>query len=88
MQGTTGNGVPCFVSGENCNKAQNEDLKRKDFRHISATQTILKSARASNDIAPSAVEIPADLQNLLNAWPTLPEHIRAAIIALVGTVKP
>jgi len=44
--------------------------------------------RATNEPAPSAVEIPADLQNLLNAWPALPEHIRAAIMALVGTVKP
>ncbi|MCE9566704.1 MAG: hypothetical protein K8U57_32265 [Planctomycetes bacterium] len=28
----------------------------------------------------------ADLARLVVAWPTLPEHIRAAIRALVGTV--
>jgi hypothetical protein len=38
--------------------------------------------------SPPAGEIPADLKKLLDAWPTLPEHIRAAILALVGTVKP
>jgi hypothetical protein len=28
----------------------------------------------------------ADLTVLMAAWPTLPEHIRAAIRALVGTI--
>jgi hypothetical protein len=26
-----------------------------------------------------------DLARVLNAWPTLPEHIRRAVLALVGT---
>ena len=30
----------------------------------------------------------ADLAALITAWPTLPDHIRAAIRALVGTVAP
>jgi len=32
--------------------------------------------------------LPVDLQGVVTAWPTLPEHIRAAVLALVGTVKP
>ena len=30
----------------------------------------------------------ADLAALITAWPTLPDHIRAAIRALVGPVAP
>jgi hypothetical protein len=26
----------------------------------------------------------ADLQRVLDAWPTLPEHIRAAVLAAIG----
>ncbi|MEI6235233.1 MAG: response regulator transcription factor [Planctomycetota bacterium] len=33
------------------------------------------------------VVISTDVQKVLNAWPSLPEHIRSAIMALVGTVK-
>jgi hypothetical protein len=31
-------------------------------------------------------EIDPELDRLIDAWPTLPDHIRAAIKALVGTV--
>jgi hypothetical protein len=36
----------------------------------------------------ASVDVPADVQKIVNAWPSLPEHIRAAILAIVGTVKP
>jgi len=80
--------VPCFVSDPNCNKAHNEDLKRNISRHISATQTPRENDRATSETVPLAAAIPNDLQDLLNAWSFLPEHIRAAIMALVATVKP
>jgi len=55
---------------------------------MSATQTSQETVAASNEPAPLAVEIPADLAALAVIWPKMPEHIRAAIMALVGTVKP
>jgi hypothetical protein len=36
---------------------------------------------------PKSVETDPDLQAVVEAWPTLPEHIRAAVLALVGTVR-
>jgi len=31
--------------------------------------------------------LPSDLSGVVTAWPALPEHIKAAVLALVGTVK-
>jgi hypothetical protein len=31
--------------------------------------------------------IDPDLAGILEAWPTLPDHIKAAVVALVGTVR-
>jgi hypothetical protein len=70
------------------NEAHNEHLKRKLSRHISATQIDRDSARATNGTAPEAVQLPADLTALAAIWPKMPDHIRAAIMALAGTVKP
>ena len=75
-QGTSENGVPCFVSGEKCNEAHNEDLNCRISRQGSA-----------KEIAPLAVELPADLAALAAIWPTLRGNIRAAILALAD-VKP
>jgi len=72
--------VPCVVSGANCNEAHNEDRKSKISRHITATQTPQESA-------PLTAEIPDDLKTIVSAWPTLPDNIRAAILALAA-VKP
>jgi hypothetical protein len=30
-------------------------------------------------------ELPSDLACVVEAWPQLPEHIKAAVLALVGT---
>ena len=75
-QGTSENGVPCFVSGEKCNEAHNEDLNCRISRQGSA-----------KEIAPLAVELPADLAALAAIWPSLRGNIRAAILALAD-VKP
>jgi hypothetical protein len=34
--------------------------------------------------APPAVRLPADLEKVVASWSTLPEHIRAAVLALIG----
>jgi hypothetical protein len=39
-------------------------------------------------LAPEAVaELPRDLATVATAWPTLPAHIKAAVLALISTVK-
>lgn len=35
---------------------------------------------------PELAEIDPELDRMIEAWPTLPEPIRAAIVALIGTV--
>jgi hypothetical protein len=35
---------------------------------------------------PSAAEIDSDLAGIMTAWPDLPPHIRAAVLALIGMV--
>jgi hypothetical protein len=32
--------------------------------------------------------LPADLARVVEAWPQLPEHIKAAVMALVGATVP
>jgi len=36
---------------------------------------------------PTAAEIDPDLARVVTAWPDLPTHIRAAVLALVGTAR-
>jgi hypothetical protein len=36
---------------------------------------------------PQQAPLDADLQRVLDAWPTLPEHIRAAVLALIVTAR-
>jgi hypothetical protein len=54
------------------------------------------AARLAPQLAPSAREPPSplaattadpDLARILDAWPTLPPHIRAAVLALIGTAR-
>jgi len=35
-----------------------------------------------------AAGLPGDLARVVSAWPQLPEHIRAAVLALVQTGQP
>jgi hypothetical protein len=35
---------------------------------------------------PAAPKIDPDLSRVVTAWPDLPDHIRAAVLALIGTV--
>ena len=60
--------------------------KNKDLRPISPAG---RSAGRSADATGGSEGGPppqSDLETLVAAWPTLPDHIRAAIRALVGTV--
>jgi hypothetical protein len=47
----------------------------------------MRNATETNEIQPATIA-DAELAALVTAWPTLPEHIRAAIRALLGTVDP
>jgi hypothetical protein len=39
------------------------------------------------ETAPVAACLPADLEKIVASWATLPEHIRAAMLALVGVAS-
>jgi hypothetical protein len=77
--------VPCFVSGLDCNDMQSEDRKRNNFRHIPATQVTPKGDRTVIERTLPGAEVSSDLGKLVAIWPKMPEHIRAAIVALTGT---
>ncbi|MEI6236530.1 MAG: hypothetical protein WCT04_26025, partial [Planctomycetota bacterium] len=57
-----------------------------------AKRTPLSCEQASNRTdaqhTTSIQPLPSELQTIVETWPSMPEHIRAAIMALVGTVKP
>jgi hypothetical protein len=36
---------------------------------------------------PNTVGTDPDLARVIDAWPTLPPHIRAAVLALIGTAR-
>jgi len=80
--------VPCFVSGQNCNEAHNEALNCRISRQGSAKEIRPDDAHATNEATPIATKNFDDLNALAAIWTTMPEHIRAAIMALVSTLKP
>lgn len=53
------------------------------------TRTASASKQQTNGLANSPIgvpqNLPLELASVIAAWPTLPEHIKAAITALVGT---
>ncbi len=46
------------------------------------------SAPTSLRVPYKGAPLPTELEHVVQAWSALPEHIRAAILALVGTVRP
>jgi hypothetical protein len=65
---------------ENANHQQSNDLgKDKSFAYSTAYSNILEKAEKQ------AQNLPDDLAQIAAAWPILPEHIKAAIKALVET---
>jgi hypothetical protein len=42
----------------------------------------------SGAFSPDFEQIDPDLQSILDAWPTLPEAVRAGILAMIGACKP
>lgn len=45
---------------------------------------IPKGSEAENRACSVHADLPVDLRNIVSAWSTLPEHIKAAIKALIG----
>jgi hypothetical protein len=78
--------VPSVVP--TCNEAHEKAQNCNGNRQVTAKEIAPDNDRAANKGAPLAVELPADLAGLAAIWPKMPDHIRAAILALTGTVKP
>ena len=68
------------ASSEVCTRVQNEDLNRDFSRQV--------SAKGDGAVSQDQQHLPPDLAGVVNAWPSLPAHIRAAILALVRTRGP
>src|SRR5262249_25945651 len=84
---------PYFSSEDDGTRTRNHRIDRP---HITRANTLKNKSFAASDTGASSAgrskqqgeeDAPdAELAALMAAWPTLPEHIRAAIRALVGTV--
>jgi len=56
-----------------------DPLSHKDLQ-----QSIAKKAESQDPASPpSGADMPPDLGHVVSAWPTLPEHIKAAVVTLV-----
>jgi hypothetical protein len=65
-----------------------EQCFRKTLDQSPNNQSNQGVTESAPSVLPSSLPFSAELQSVVTAWPTLPEHIRAAVLALVGTVKP
>ena len=61
---------------------ENSDNRRPSTATDNDTE--LRKVEADSEVARPAL-LPGELAEVVVAWPTLPEHIKAAILALVGT---
>jgi len=59
-----------------------EPSNDKDLR-----QSITEKSRFPADALPHHDDLPPDLHRVTTSWPRLPEHIKAAILALVKTAE-
>ena len=52
--------------------------------HKDLQQSIAKKAESHAPVSPpSGADMPPDLDHVVSAWPSLPEHIKAAVVTLV-----
>jgi hypothetical protein len=64
--------------------------RTSDTRHMKDRATVV-SACADNQVGrqheplTASLRVDADLSRLIVAWPTLPGHIKAAVLALLGS---
>jgi hypothetical protein len=65
-------------------RPEGSELPPKNIGKIAKSE---KGAAKSDAFSTKNPEIGHDLARVLEAWPTLPDHIRKAILALVETAK-
>ena len=51
-------------------------------------KTIDEKARKSSDLGAKSNQIPPELASVIEAWPDLPEPVKAGILAMVRASKP
>ena len=73
-ESTSGNATNCRENSTDCNEAQERHLTSTFSRQVTA-----------KEFEPAA--LPAELAGVVAAWPALPEHIKAAVLALVRAVQ-
>jgi hypothetical protein len=89
------------TSAQNRNTAAQAGAYPDTTPIVAATDTAQSGAFSTHDAAKPCVrsvqpacteknpvaDLPSDLAGVVAAWPSLPAHIKAAVLALVGTAK-
>jgi len=72
----------------------NKSSSHRESQHIAQADNTtdndrnpLKSEVVSEVTHEVLREVPPELAGIVTAWPSLPEHIKAAVLALISTVK-
>lgn len=83
------------MSGFADDQEQSMAVVREGFEAVSLTanadnslqQTPIRGEAESEAVSPNSGPMDADLAAVFDAWPTLPEAIKAGILAMIGVAK-